>query len=133
MRPSPRGRVVSVLRAAMPLAAIALATAILFRFPPERYAFYPQCPFHQLFNLQCPGCGATRALFALLHGDVAAAIHSNALATALFPLTTAYAIFAYAKYLKHQPIRPPSLPPATVYSALGITLVFGVVRNLLSL
>jgi hypothetical protein len=132
MRPSPRGCVASVLRAATPLAAIAFATAILFRFPPERYAFYAQCPFHQLFNLQCPGCGATRALAALLHGDVAAAIHVNALATAFFPLAAAYGIFAYSRFLKREPIRPPTLPPATVYAALGITLVFGVIRNLLS-
>jgi hypothetical protein len=130
MRPSPRGRVAGVLRAATPLAAIAFAAAILLRFPPERYGFYPQCPFHQLFNLQCPGCGTTRALVAMLHGDIAAAIHFNALAATFFPLAASYAIFTYEKYLKREPIRPPTLPPATVYAALGITLVFGVIRNL---
>jgi Protein of unknown function (DUF2752) len=130
MRPSPPGRVASVLRAAMPLAAIALAMAILFRFPPERYAFYPQCPFQQVFKLQCPGCGATRALAALLQGDLAAAFHFNALATAFFPPAAAYGIFAYSKFLKREPIHPPALPTATVYTALGITLVFGVIRNL---
>jgi Protein of unknown function (DUF2752) len=130
MRPSPRGRVASVLRAAMPPAPILFASAILFRFPPEQCAFYPQCPFHQLLNLECPGCGATRALAALLHGDLAAAIHFNALVIAVFPLAAAYGIFAYAKYLKREPIRPPTLPSATVYAALGITLVFGVIRNL---
>lgn len=130
MSRSPRGRVASVLRAAMPLTGMAFATAILFRFPPERYSFYPQCPFHQLLDLQCPGCGATRALAALLHGDLAAAIHFNALATALFPLAAGYVIFAYTKYLKREPIHPHALPPATVYAALGVTLVFGVIRNL---
>lgn len=130
MKPLHRGRVTSVLRAAMPLAAIAFGAAILLRFPPEHYSFYPQCPFHQLFHLQCSGCGAMRALAELLHGDLAAAIHFNALATALFPLAASYGIFAYTKYLKREPIRPPALPPATVYAALGITLVFGVIRNL---
>ena len=130
MRPSHQGRVAGVLRAATPIAALAFATAILLRFPPERYAFYPQCPFHQLFNLQCPGCGTTRALFALLHGDIVAAIHFNAFAAAFFPLAASYAIFTYEKYLKREPIRPPTFRPATVYAALGITLVFGVIRNL---
>ena len=127
---SPRGRVASVLHAAMPLAAILCAAAILFVFPPEQYDFYPQCPFHQLLNLQCPGCGATRALAELLHGDLAAAIHFNALVIAVFPLAAAYGIFAYAKYLKREPIGPPTLPLSSVYAALGITLVFGVIRNL---
>ena len=130
MSPWPRSRVASVLRAAMPPVSILFAAAIFLRFPPEHYSFYPQCPFHQLLNLQCPGCGATRAFAALLHGDLAAAIHFNALVIAVFPLAAAYGIFAYAKYLKREPIRPPTLPSATVYAALGITLVFGVIRNL---
>src|SRR5271156_2893447 len=117
MRHSPRGRVASVLRAATPPVATAFAAAILFRFRPEQYSFYPQCPFHQLFNLQCPGCGATRALAALLHGDLGAAIHFNALAIALFPLAAAYGIFVYARLLKREPIRLPDLPPATLYAS----------------
>ena len=133
MMSSTGSRMAPALRAAAPPAVIFLAAAILFHFPPEQYAFYPQCPFHQLFNLRCPGCGATRALFALVHGDFVAAIHFNALSTVLFPLAAAYGIFAYSRFLKCEPLRPPTLPPATVYAALGITLVFGVIRNLPSL
>ncbi|MEI9981101.1 MAG: DUF2752 domain-containing protein [Edaphobacter sp.] len=129
---SDRSRVANALRAAAPPAAVVLAAAILLRFPPERYAFYPQCPFHQLFNIQCPGCGATRALAALLCGDFAGAIHCNALVTALFPLIAAYGIFAYARFLKHEPTCCPHPPPAVTFAALAITLLFGVERNLYS-
>ncbi|OQA31529.1 MAG: hypothetical protein BWY57_02325 [Betaproteobacteria bacterium ADurb.Bin341] len=41
--------------------------------------FFPPCMFHQLTGLHCPGCGATRALYALLHLDLARALHMNAL------------------------------------------------------
>ena len=122
-------RIANALRAAAPPAGIAFAVAILLRFPPERYSLYPQCPFRQLFNLQCPGCGATRALAALLRGDFAAAIHLNPLAAVLFPLAAAYGVVAYARFIKRLPIRL-HLPPVAVYAALAVTLLFGVIRNL---
>ncbi len=43
------------------------------------------CPIHLSTGLDCPGCGATRALYSLLHGDLPAALHYNALAIAFVP------------------------------------------------
>jgi hypothetical protein len=40
----------------------------------------PICPWRTLLGLQCPGCGGTRAIAALLHGDVIEAFRHNALA-----------------------------------------------------
>ena len=37
----------------------------------------PPCPSHWLTGLYCPGCGATRALHALLHGDLEKAFSMN--------------------------------------------------------
>jgi Protein of unknown function (DUF2752) len=52
---------------------------VLFRFPPEHFAFYPACPFHTLTGWDCPGCGSTRALAALLHGELLRALSLNPL------------------------------------------------------
>lgn len=41
--------------------------------------FFPACMFRELTGLFCPGCGATRALHALLHLDIGRAVHMNAL------------------------------------------------------
>jgi hypothetical protein len=48
-------------------------------FNPASHRFYPVCQFHRLTGLNCPGCGATRALYALLHGNFATALRDNAL------------------------------------------------------
>jgi Protein of unknown function (DUF2752) len=50
---------------------------VLYTFPPVMTAFYPQCVFKQVTGLDCPGCGTTRALHALLHGSVVEAFHFN--------------------------------------------------------
>jgi Protein of unknown function (DUF2752) len=41
------------------------------------------CPVHALTGLDCPGCGSTRAIASLSHGDVIAAFDHNALAPAV--------------------------------------------------
>jgi len=43
------------------------------------------CLFEAMFDLECPGCGLTRALQALLHGDLAAAWARNPLVFVVFP------------------------------------------------
>jgi hypothetical protein len=130
MTTSVRTRAANVLRAAAPPAAFAFAYAILLRFPPGQYSLYPQCPFYELFHLQCPGCGATRALAAFLHGDIAAAIHFNALVALLFPAAIVYGIALYIRFLKRLPIRCPDPPFAAVCALLAVTILFGVTRNL---
>ena len=53
--------------------------AVVFFFNPATHKFYPVCQFHRLTGLNCPGCGMTRALYALLHGEIFTALRDNAL------------------------------------------------------
>ena len=43
----------------------------------------PGCVFHEVTGLHCPGCGATRALHALVHGDLLHAARCNLLLLAV--------------------------------------------------
>lgn len=60
------------------LGLVAAAGAwVLYTFPPGAVSFYPPCIFHAATGLLCPGCGTTRALHQLLHGNVAEAFRLN--------------------------------------------------------
>jgi hypothetical protein len=125
-----RSRSADIWRAAMPPAIVALAAILLLRFPPAQYNFYPQCPIHELFHLQCPGCGATRAIAALLRGHITEAMNLNALITLLLPFAAAYGIRCYCRLLQRKPLRWPQPPPAILYAALSVATIFTVIRNL---
>ncbi|GAB2503950.1 DUF2752 domain-containing protein [Arenimonas alkanexedens] len=73
---------------ALGLSAAALGTAaVLLRFDPTAPGSpLPPCPFHWATGLFCPGCGSTRTLHALLHGDVATAMAMNPLLVLSLPL-----------------------------------------------
>jgi hypothetical protein len=126
----PPSRLATVALLAAPPAAIILTAALLFYFPPALYHFYPQCPIHQYLHLDCPGCGATRALAALLHGHLLQAFRLNALTTLLLPIATLYATRSYLHLLRRQPIPLPQPSPRTLQLACAITLAFTILRNL---
>ncbi|MDR4007522.1 MAG: DUF2752 domain-containing protein, partial [Ruminococcus sp.] len=43
-----------------------------------KYLSLPPCYIHQFTGLYCPGCGATRAVYALVHGDILLSLRQNA-------------------------------------------------------
>jgi hypothetical protein len=124
-----RSRAADSLRAALPPVFSALAAMLLLRFPPERYSFYPECPIHELLHLQCPGCGATRAVAALLHGHFIEAMNLNALVTLLLPFAAAYGILCYYRLLQRKAFCWPQPPRVATYVALALVAVFMVMRN----
>lgn len=49
---------------------------------PYTQTIFPQCPILHYFGIQCPGCGGTRAMYSLLHGDILTSIQMNPLVVA---------------------------------------------------
>ena len=113
----------------------ATTAGLLLRFPPEQYRFYPQCPIYLWLHLECPGCGATRALAALLHGRFRDALRLNALFVAgVLPAANLYAAATLIRLLRSDPFRWPTLPGPQrrwIYASLALALIFSILRNLL--
>lgn len=104
--------------------------ALLMRFPPARYSFYPRCPVSEYLHLLCPGCGATRALAALLHGHPKQALHFNALFVVVLPILTAYAALCGYRAWTADEFRWPEPPRWTLQTGLVLALLFTISRNL---
>lgn len=102
------------------LAPAAVAVVVLlYCFPPGKYRFWPPCVFHKLTGLYCPGCGNTRALAALLHGDIAGSLAKNIL---LIPALITLAIL----WCKPKA----ALNRYFAWTISVVVIVFGVARNL---
>ncbi|HEY4417280.1 MAG TPA: DUF2752 domain-containing protein [Verrucomicrobiae bacterium] len=103
--------------------------AVVFFFNPTTHPFYPVCQFHQLTGLNCPGCGATRAFYALLHGNFATALRDNALFIFAMVMAVIYGVHVLVKKLSKQPVRV-GWPAKWLWPVLALAFVFTVLRNL---
>lgn len=65
--------------------AVFLFLLLAFFLDPSESLFSPKCFFYYTAAVQCPGCGAQRAIHALLHLRFAEAFHYNALLVVLSP------------------------------------------------
>lgn len=104
-----------------------LGALIFFAFDPTKVAIFPQCMFHQVTGLDCPGCGAQRALHQLLHGNFIAALRLNAMFVLSLPLAAWYGPRLVVRAFTRQ---PSGTPPRWLWFYIGAWILFGVLRNL---
>src|ERR1700743_557405 len=74
--------------------AVILISLLYFFYPATNHSFHPQCPFHYLTGLYCPGCGSQRAISSLLKGNIQTALEENVLMVLSLPLI-AYSAFIF--------------------------------------
>lgn len=105
------------------------ALALLVAFDPNAVnSIFPPCLFHTFSGLYCPGCGATRALHAILHGDLALAWTMNPLLVLALPTVLALTV---------QQLRPVPNTWDLAFRKIGnarfwaiLVIVFSVLRNI---
>jgi hypothetical protein len=85
-----------------------------------------RCPFHAATGWWCPGCGMTRALHHVLHGQLGAAFASNL----FWPVLVVILGWAWLSWAR--PATPPlsKVPGAVWIGFAALAVVFGVLRNL---
>lgn len=115
---------------AVAAAALACCTAVSLANPTQPGNVLPQCPFKALTGWDCPGCGSTRMLYAVLHGDLAGGARYNAVALILTPALI-WAWLASSLPRLGGPRLPAWRPSGrSIWVGLAIVLLFTVARNL---
>lgn len=78
-------------------ATVAVCVFVSWSDPTTPGGVIPVCPTKALLGITCPGCGSTRMLYSLIHGNVGAAVHFNAFACAmLIVLVVTYVMWTIA-------------------------------------
>ncbi|MGZ4682799.1 MAG: DUF2752 domain-containing protein [Acidimicrobiales bacterium] len=105
------------------------ACAYIIAVDPNHSSAYPQCPTKLMTGLDCPLCGATRAVHSLLRGNVVGAMDHNLLFVLLLPFIT-YAFVAWTATRMGHPMKPIPMSSRWVNIPLAVVMVvFTVVRN----
>lgn len=117
------------IKVSLCLGGVILLAIIYFCFDPASTPWMPRCILHTLTGLDCPGCGAQRMAFALLHGRLSEAFAANPFLLCSLPLLLLYIIVSL------WPQRLPRLyhflmHPYTISTYLILLLLWGVIRNL---
>ena len=110
-------------------AGLAAGATYLFLFEPGKTGFFPACPFRLLTGFTCPGCGSTRGLHRLLHGDVIAAFKLNPLLILSLPFLL-YALLRYTNAaIRNKPLPGNQLNAKYIWALFFVILSFWIFRN----
>jgi len=105
-----------------------VVTAVIWAYDPTSGDFpFPRCPVKTLTGLDCPGCGSTRALHAMLHGHPKEALGYNAGLVVGIPLI---AVAFVAERLGSDRVRRILLSPGAAAVVLALALGWMIIRNL---
>lgn len=121
---NPRGWLLSGL-----VAAAAVGATVLWHFDPHQAGNpLPPCPSLWLTGLFCPGCGTTRALHALLHGDLPGALAMNPLMVLSLPPVAV--LLAHELQLLPKSLAPLAKRLGNARAWAVVVIGYAVLRNL---
>ena len=107
-----------------------LAAIVYFFYDPSSSRLFPRCLFLETTGIKCPGCGSQRAIHALLHGQVAAAWHYNAMLVTAIPVICFYLLVSLGQNRWPRFYRV-MFSRAVLFSLVGLILLWSVLRNVM--
>ena len=113
----------------IPLTIIGGGVALFFLNPSE-HSFFPKCALYMATGFSCPGCGSTRALYQLTHGDVLEAMRLNPGLMALITLGITDYVRFVVSVIRGNPFQTLFGRLKLLGALMGVMLVYGVIRNL---
>lgn len=116
--------------AATAVVALAACTVAGIADPTRPGSGLPSCPFKAVTGWGCPGCGSTRMLHQLIHGDIASAARYNIVALLMLPFVVLMWVRWTQRSLGYRTL--PTWRPSgrTLWIGLALWLTFSVLRNL---
>ena len=109
---------------------ICFSLAIIYLIQGHFTNIYIPCVFHEITGLWCSGCGGTRMIISLLHGDFKQAFYYNQLLFISFPIF----LFLFIDYIisnifsKKELYK--SIPKFIYYIYIIILVLFMIIRNI---
>ena len=89
------------------------------------------CPIHELFHVDCPGCGISRMIFSIFELDFYQAFRYNPLLFIYLPFIIFIIVDVLKGYVHNRSPKYVSKVPIFVWIILFIiTIGFGVIRNI---
>lgn len=105
------------------------AMTVVYHWNPETAGFFPVCPFRALTGYYCPGCGMTRALHQLMHGNIMVALNHNLLLVLSAPLLSYWCISQFLFVVFGYNLPRIRIPDKLLWAAPVLVVTFGLVRN----
>lgn len=104
---------------------------MVWKYCPAVQAFSTPCVFHEILHLYCPGCGGTRAVYALLHFHFLESVGNHPIVLFVAIIFAEYYVGAIITLIRNNGKRYYYLRTWFCYVALGIVVVNAILRNVL--
>lgn len=101
---------------------------LLYNSPPGGQSLLPPCPLYYLTGLWCPGCGSGRAIYSLMHGDVASFVTYNPVLLIGLLIAVGWGCYRLMAYRDGRNAK--QFPFSVALAMFYAVLAFGVLRNL---
>jgi Protein of unknown function (DUF2752) len=112
------------------VAGMAGIVAAVGWFNPTTAGFFPVCPLYALTGYACPGCGMTRGLHALLHGDILGSLDYNLLLPGILFFFGYLFVSLFLTFARGRGLDFKIFTPLVIWGFFGFAFIFTILRNL---